>query len=318
MVLDHPELLLGVEVPELDDATIPSAVEEGAVDSNVEDSLVVLLAKTHNLAVFPCFPLGHTIILFVLLDLPHLNGAFCAAGDQNLLVGIHKDGRPLCDGHAIDFARMRAPAGAGAIDLEGLASRWYQFRPLVPPAWCGRSADSDGIEEGINTLVGVVGVVMGYAASGITQLDPLYSGILGADKDCVLLGRVCAREDITDVIEPVDLVETGEGGWTPDGDDGVAAAGNQEGPGGRGGGRRVGRGGLGGRFREREKKPQDVAPVGLEALDQLESGEGPDADLSGLGAGEDVLVANGEGHDRVVMFELLYALGSIEVAILGL
>lgn len=321
VILDDPQLLLGVEIPQVDDAPLLGGVEERTVDGYMENGLsAVKFAKTHNFAVIPRIPfLGPSVVFLVLFYLPHLDVALGAAGDQHLLVGVDENGGAFCNHHTIDLTRMGPLADARAVDLEGLVGGRDQGFPLVLPPRRALPADACGVEEGLDAAVGVVGVVVRDATFGVAEVDPLYGGVLGADVDGVLLDGVCAGRDIADGVKPVDLVEACECVGTPHGDEGIAGAGDQDGsswPVGRGGGggRRAGGGGAGGGVGGRigEVETQDVALVCLEALDELKGLERPDPDLSRLCPGEDVLVADSEGQDGLVVLELLNALGGVE------
>lgn len=252
VVLDNPQFLLGVEVPQVNDAPLLGGIEEGTVDGYMENGLAaVFLAETHDLAVIPCVPfLGPSVVFLVLLDLPQLDVALGAAGDQNLLVGVDEDGGTFCNHHAVNLTRMGTLADARAVDLEGLVGRRDQGLPLVLPPRGALPTHACGVEEGLDTAVGVVGVVVGNATVGVGEVDPLYGGVLGADVNRILLDGVCARGDIADVVEPVDLIEACERVGTPDGDEGIAGTGDQDGSpwtvgGGMGAWRRAGGGGGG-------------------------------------------------------------------------
>lgn len=155
---------------------------------------------------------------------------------------------------------------------------------------------------------------MGNSTFRVAEPDPLNGLVLGAEVDCVLLPGVGAGEDVSDVVEAVDLVESTEGGRAPDRYEGVAGAGDQEGSGvgfegvGSGGGR-VGVGGGGGRVGEEE--PEDMALVCLDAADELEGGQRPDEEFSIVCASEDVSIRDGEGEDGAVVLELLDPLGGV-------
>lgn len=55
-------------------------------------------------------------------------------------------------------------------------------------------------------LVGVGRVVVGHAAIAVVESDPLDRLVLCSNINCILLARVCAGEDIADMIDAVDLV----------------------------------------------------------------------------------------------------------------
>lgn len=119
---------------------------------------------------------------------------------------------------------MRAVPNGRAVYLQGLIGRRYEQPPFVLLPRRALPANRLGVEKGVDTDVRVIRVAVGHATVGVAEVDPLDGSVLSTDIYGVLLGGVCAREDIADVIKPVDLVEVRKSVGTPNRDKGIASA----------------------------------------------------------------------------------------------
>lgn len=99
----------------------------------------------------------------------------------------------------------------------------YELLSLVLPPRRARSAGGLGVEERVVALVGMRRVVVGHATVAVVESDPLDGLVLGTDVDGILLAGVCAGEDVSDVVDAVDLVKAGECVGAPDRDKSVAS-----------------------------------------------------------------------------------------------
>lgn len=296
MGLDDPQLLGGVEVPELNDAVELSGVQKRAVDGEGQDRLAVVGAQGHELldvAVLALVGIGTAGATGGGAQPPQLDGAVAAAGYQDVVVGIDLDGGALGHEHAVDVAVVGKLADGAGANLQHGLGLGDQAPALLAAPRRARAADGLGVEEAVAPAVGVALRPGGDPGGGAAQADPLDGGVLGANVQRVELGAVGGAEDVADVVDAVDLVQVTQRLGAPDVDDGVAGAGEEQ--------RGVGR----------EEERQDAALVRLDLVLLVEGGERPGDDLAVLGADVDGAVAgaHGEGEDRVAVLEAVDQLG---------